>query len=163
MRTSGFELKPKEYAARRGWTIAMQIREIGSGAVERQAREQLIEAARRREIDVVLVWPPPRHLIPCQDSRSANCHRSAEWTFVPSSSAFPNRPYPHFTPGGVRSRLLPAWSFRRPGCNLHPSAPAVARRLAMRTSPDSTSTPQRRPLRFTRWPILLTWVARTII
>jgi putative DNA-invertase from lambdoid prophage Rac len=34
----------------------MQIREIGSGAVERKAREQLIEAARRREIDVVLVW-----------------------------------------------------------------------------------------------------------
>lgn len=46
----------REYAARRGWMIAMQVREIGSGAVQRQAREQLIEAARRREIDVVLVW-----------------------------------------------------------------------------------------------------------
>jgi DNA invertase Pin-like site-specific DNA recombinase len=46
----------REYAARRGWIIAMQIREVGSGAVERRAREQLIEAARRREIDVVLVW-----------------------------------------------------------------------------------------------------------
>jgi putative DNA-invertase from lambdoid prophage Rac len=46
----------REYAARRGWTVAMQIREVGSGAVKRQAREQLIEAARRREIDVVLVW-----------------------------------------------------------------------------------------------------------
>ena len=34
----------------------MQIREIGSGAVERKDREQLMEAARRREIDVVLVW-----------------------------------------------------------------------------------------------------------
>jgi DNA invertase Pin-like site-specific DNA recombinase len=34
----------------------MQIREVGSGAVEREAREQLMEAARRREIDVVLVW-----------------------------------------------------------------------------------------------------------
>jgi putative DNA-invertase from lambdoid prophage Rac len=45
----------REYAARRGWTIAMQIREIGSGAAQRQAREQLMEAARRREIDVVLV------------------------------------------------------------------------------------------------------------
>jgi putative DNA-invertase from lambdoid prophage Rac len=45
-----------EYAARRGWTVAMQIREVGSGAVERKAREQLMEAARRREIDVVLVW-----------------------------------------------------------------------------------------------------------
>src|SRR3954465_4177558 len=46
----------REYAARRGWAIAMQIREVGSGAVERNAREQLMEAARRREIDVVLVW-----------------------------------------------------------------------------------------------------------
>jgi len=46
----------REYAARRGWTITMQVREVGSGAVQRQAREQLMKAARRREIDVVLVW-----------------------------------------------------------------------------------------------------------
>jgi DNA invertase Pin-like site-specific DNA recombinase len=46
----------QEYASRRGWTIAMQVREVGSGATQRQAREKLIEAARRREIDVVLVW-----------------------------------------------------------------------------------------------------------
>src|SRR5690348_7020382 len=46
----------REYVARRGWTVAIQVREVGSGAVERKAREQLMEAARRREIDVVLVW-----------------------------------------------------------------------------------------------------------
>jgi putative DNA-invertase from lambdoid prophage Rac len=46
----------REYAARRGWVIAMQIREVGSGAAKREARERLIDAARRREIDVVLVW-----------------------------------------------------------------------------------------------------------
>src|SRR5258705_1606796 len=46
----------REYAARRGWTISMQIREVGSGAVKRKAREKLLAAARRREIDVVLVW-----------------------------------------------------------------------------------------------------------
>ncbi len=46
----------REYAARRGWTIAMQVKEIGSGASERELREKLLEAARRREIDVVLVW-----------------------------------------------------------------------------------------------------------
>lgn len=46
----------REYVARRGWTLAMQIREVGSGAIERHAREQLLDAARRREIDVVLVW-----------------------------------------------------------------------------------------------------------
>jgi DNA invertase Pin-like site-specific DNA recombinase len=37
-------------------TIPMQVREVGSGAVQRQSREKLLEAARRRAIDVVLVW-----------------------------------------------------------------------------------------------------------
>src|SRR3954463_1863064 len=46
----------REYTARRGWTIAVQVREVGSGAAKREAREKLLEAARRREIDVVLVW-----------------------------------------------------------------------------------------------------------
>lgn len=45
-----------EYAAKRGWTIAVQIKEVGSGAVERELREKLLAAARRREVDVVLVW-----------------------------------------------------------------------------------------------------------
>jgi putative DNA-invertase from lambdoid prophage Rac len=45
-----------EYAVRRGWTIALQVKEVGSGAAQRQLREKLLEAARRREIDVVLVW-----------------------------------------------------------------------------------------------------------
>src|SRR5437899_6788539 len=46
----------REYAARRVWTIALQVKEIGSGASQRERREKLLEAARRREIDVVLVW-----------------------------------------------------------------------------------------------------------
>jgi DNA invertase Pin-like site-specific DNA recombinase len=46
----------REYAARRGWTVAMQVREIGSGASARELREKIVEAARRRQIDVVLVW-----------------------------------------------------------------------------------------------------------
>src|ERR1700758_5004156 len=46
----------REYAARRGWTIAMQVKEVGSGATQRHLRDKLLEAARRREIDVVLVW-----------------------------------------------------------------------------------------------------------
>jgi DNA invertase Pin-like site-specific DNA recombinase len=46
----------REYAARRGWTITMQVREVGSGAAQREAREKLLEAARRRKIDVLLVW-----------------------------------------------------------------------------------------------------------
>ena len=34
----------------------MQVKEVGSGAIQRQMREKLIDAARRREIDIVLVW-----------------------------------------------------------------------------------------------------------
>jgi putative DNA-invertase from lambdoid prophage Rac len=46
----------REYAVRRGWTITLQVKEVGSGAAQRERREQLLEAARRREIDGVLVW-----------------------------------------------------------------------------------------------------------
>src|SRR5947209_10542557 len=45
----------REYAGRRGWAIAVNVREVGSGATKREAREKLLEAARRREIDVVRV------------------------------------------------------------------------------------------------------------
>jgi DNA invertase Pin-like site-specific DNA recombinase len=46
----------RQYAVRRGWSIAVQVKEIGSGASQRELRGKLLEAARRREIDVVLVW-----------------------------------------------------------------------------------------------------------
>jgi putative DNA-invertase from lambdoid prophage Rac len=46
----------REYAIRRGWTIALQVREVNSGAARREAREKLLDAARRQEIDIVLVW-----------------------------------------------------------------------------------------------------------
>jgi DNA invertase Pin-like site-specific DNA recombinase len=36
----------REYATRRGWAIARQVKEIGSGASQRERREQLREAAR---------------------------------------------------------------------------------------------------------------------
>src|SRR5579863_6962089 len=46
----------REYAAKRGWTIVAQIKEVGSGASQREQRSTLLAAARRREIDVALVW-----------------------------------------------------------------------------------------------------------
>ena len=46
----------REYAAKRNWAIVAQTKEVGSGASQREQRETLIAAARRREIDVVLVW-----------------------------------------------------------------------------------------------------------
>jgi putative DNA-invertase from lambdoid prophage Rac len=33
----------------------MQVKEVGSGAKEREQRQKLINAARRREIDLILV------------------------------------------------------------------------------------------------------------
>ena len=46
----------REYAAKRGWTIVAPVKEVGSGAAQRELREKLLVAARRREIDMVLVW-----------------------------------------------------------------------------------------------------------
>ena len=46
----------REYAAKRRWTIVAQIKEVGSGASQRKLRATLLASARRREIDVVLVW-----------------------------------------------------------------------------------------------------------
>ncbi|MDP9457023.1 MAG: recombinase family protein [Actinomycetota bacterium] len=46
----------REYAQRRGWEVVREISEVGSGAKEREKREQLLKAARRREIDAIIVW-----------------------------------------------------------------------------------------------------------
>jgi DNA invertase Pin-like site-specific DNA recombinase len=46
----------RDFAAKRNWIITVQIKEVGSGAQQRELRAALIAAARRREIDVVLVW-----------------------------------------------------------------------------------------------------------
>jgi len=46
----------REYATTRGWTIVMQVKEVGSGTSARELRQKLLDAARRREIDIVLVW-----------------------------------------------------------------------------------------------------------
>jgi len=60
----------------------MQVREVGSGAAQREAREKLIEAARRREIDVVLVWRLDRWV-----GRLRICwQRSRNWNILESGS-----------------------------------------------------------------------------
>jgi putative DNA-invertase from lambdoid prophage Rac len=46
----------KKYARARKWKVILQVEDIGSGASQRKKREQLMRAARRREIDCVLVW-----------------------------------------------------------------------------------------------------------
>lgn len=46
----------RAYTRQRGWTIVQQIKDIGSGASARPQREQLMQAARRRELNAILVW-----------------------------------------------------------------------------------------------------------
>ena len=46
----------RTYVKQRGWTIVQQIQDVGSGASDRPQREQLLQAARRRELDAILVW-----------------------------------------------------------------------------------------------------------
>src|SRR5215813_1670079 len=46
----------RDYARKRGWQIALEVKDVGSGAALRQKREDLLAAARRREIDLVVVW-----------------------------------------------------------------------------------------------------------
>jgi putative DNA-invertase from lambdoid prophage Rac len=45
----------REYAKRRGWTVVLEVAEVGSGARTRPKREELLAAARRREVDAVVV------------------------------------------------------------------------------------------------------------
>ena len=44
------------YIKNRGWLVAKTVEDIGSGARDRPGRESLLMAARRREIDVIVVW-----------------------------------------------------------------------------------------------------------
>jgi len=44
------------YVEHRGWNIAIQLKDISSGAKEIPKRNDLMKAARKREIDVVIVW-----------------------------------------------------------------------------------------------------------
>jgi len=55
--TLGLQLQAmRSYVRDRGWVPVQQVEDVGSGAKERLRREALLKAARRREIDVVLVW-----------------------------------------------------------------------------------------------------------
>ena len=55
--TLGLQLRTmRSYIRDRGWALTQQVEDVGSGAKERPRREALLKAARRREIDVVMVW-----------------------------------------------------------------------------------------------------------
>ena len=45
-----------DYVKGRCWKVVQSVEDVGSGVKQRRGREQLLEAARRREIDVIIVW-----------------------------------------------------------------------------------------------------------
>lgn len=46
----------REHAEHRGWDIVTTVEDVGSGVRERPKRGDLLGAARRRELDLILVW-----------------------------------------------------------------------------------------------------------
>lgn len=46
----------KKYVKARDWHIESEITEIGSGAKDRPKRAELVKQAKRRQIDVIIVW-----------------------------------------------------------------------------------------------------------
>lgn len=55
--TLSLQLKAmRKYASIRKWKVKLQVEDVRSGVKERKKREDILAAARRREIDAVLVW-----------------------------------------------------------------------------------------------------------
>ncbi|MGH7890172.1 MAG: recombinase family protein [Thermodesulfobacteriota bacterium] len=46
----------RAYVKKRKWKLTLEIKEVGSGATHRAQREEPLKAARRREIEVIIVW-----------------------------------------------------------------------------------------------------------
>src|SRR3954464_12388737 len=46
----------REHAERRGWAVVLDVEDVGSGVRDRPKRDDLMRAARRRELDLILVW-----------------------------------------------------------------------------------------------------------
>ena len=45
-----------DYVFRRHWEIVLEVTDVASGATSRPRRDELLKAARRRELDVIIVW-----------------------------------------------------------------------------------------------------------
>lgn len=45
-----------DYAEKRGWEIVSVVQEVGSGAKNRPERQKMMDSARRRELDGIVVW-----------------------------------------------------------------------------------------------------------
>ena len=54
----------RRYVKQRGWKLHLQVEEVGSGGKLRPKREELLKAARRREVDAIVVWKLDRRAAP---------------------------------------------------------------------------------------------------
>ena len=45
-----------DYVSRRGWETVLEVTDVASGATTRPRRAELLKAARRRELDAIVVW-----------------------------------------------------------------------------------------------------------
>jgi len=46
----------REFVANRGWSIAVEMEETSSGVKKREKKQTILQAAKRREVDVIVVW-----------------------------------------------------------------------------------------------------------
>ena len=46
----------RRYVRERRWHVVLEVQDIGSGAKERPRREEVLKAARRRQVDTIIVW-----------------------------------------------------------------------------------------------------------
>jgi putative DNA-invertase from lambdoid prophage Rac len=46
----------RRYCLGRGWQVVKEVEEVGSGGKVRPQREGLLQAARKREVDCIVVW-----------------------------------------------------------------------------------------------------------
>lgn len=46
----------REYVKKRKWKVALEVKEVGSGAKQRPQRQEVLKAARRRDVDAIIVW-----------------------------------------------------------------------------------------------------------
>jgi hypothetical protein len=83
----------RAYAKQRGWSIGMEVRDVGSGANVRPEREAMLKAARRCKLDVIMVWVAGGSIAgvdrcstssaPCKNSMnsgSASCRSPRPWS-----------------------------------------------------------------------------------
>ena len=46
----------RQYVSARRWLVVQEVTEVGSGVAVRSKREELLKSAKRKQVDIILVW-----------------------------------------------------------------------------------------------------------